>query len=51
MEKEENQNNTSEDQNQETLKETEKPEVNFAEENKQETDNEPKEEKKESTPE
>ena len=51
MEKEENQKNTSADQNQETLKETEKPEVNFAEENKQETDKEPKEEKKESTPE
>ena len=51
MEKEENQKNTSADQNQETLKETEKPEVNLAEENKQESDKEPKEENKESTPE
>ncbi len=51
MEKEENQNSTSADQNQETVKETEKPEENLAEENKQETDQEPKEEIKEPTPE
>ena len=51
MEKEENQKNTSTDQNQEALKEKEKPEENLAEENKQETDQETKEEVKEPTPE
>ena len=51
MEKEENQNSTSADQNQETLKETNKPEENLAEKNKQEKDQEPKEEIKEPTPE
>ena len=43
MEKEENQNSYSADQNQDTIKENEKPEENLAEENKQETDQEPKE--------
>ena len=38
MEKEENQNNASTEQNQDTLNETEKPEVNLAEENKQKTE-------------
>ena len=53
MEKEENQNSTSADQKQDTLKEkeNEKPEENLVEENKQETDQESKEEIKESTPE
>ena len=51
MEKEENQNSTSENQNQEALKEKEKREENLAEENKQETGQEPKEEIKEPTPE
>ena len=51
MKKEENENNASEDQDQNTLKETEKPEKNLADENKQETDKEPKEEIKEPTPE
>ncbi len=51
MEKEENQNSTSADQNQGTVKETEKPEESIAEENKQETDQGPKEEIKEPTPE
>ena len=51
MEKEENQNSTSADQNQDTVNETEKPEENLVEENKQETDQEPKEEIKEPTPE
>ena len=51
MEKEENQKNTSEDHDQETVKENKKPEENLAEENKQETDQEPKEEIKEPTPE
>ncbi len=51
MEKEENQNSTSRDQTQDTVKETEKPEENIAEENKQDTDQEPKEEIKEPTPE
>merc|ERR1711861_121211 len=51
MEKEENLYNTSTDQNQDTVKETEKPEENLAEENKQETDQQPKEEVKELTPE
>ncbi len=50
MEKEENQNSYSADQNQDTIKENEKPEENLAEENKQETDKEPKEEIKEPTP-
>ncbi len=40
MEKEENQHNTSADQNQDTVKEAEKPEENLADENKQETDQE-----------
>ncbi len=51
MEKEENQNSTSVDQNQDTVNETEKPEENLDEENKQETDQEPKEKIKEPTPE
>ncbi len=51
MEKEKNQKNASNDQNQEIVKETDKPEENLAEENKQEADNEPKEEIKEPTPE
>ena len=53
MEKEENQNNTQTDQNQNLMKENEneKPEENLVEENKQETDQEPKEEIKEPTPE
>ena len=51
MEKEENQNSTSADQHQESVKETKKPEENLDEENKQETDQEPKEEIKEPTPE
>ena len=51
MEKEENQNITSEDQNQDTVIETEKPEENLAEEKKQESVQEPKEEIKEPTPE
>ena len=51
MEKEENQNSTSADQNQDALKENEKSPENLVEENKQETDAEPKEEIKELTPE
>ena len=51
MEKEENQNSTSVDQNQDTVNETEKPEENLDEENKQETGSEPREEIKELTPE
>ena len=51
MEKEENQNNTSIDENQDTVKETEKPDEKLDTENKQETDQEPKEEIKEPTPE
>ena len=51
MEKEENQKSTSADQNQDTVIETEKPEENLVEENKQETDEEPREEVKETTPE
>merc|ERR1711861_4518 len=51
MEKEENLYNTSTDQNQDTVKETEKPEENLVEENKQETDQKPEEEAKELTPE
>ena len=43
MEKEEIQNNTSADQNEDTVKENEKPEENLAEENKQETQEEIKE--------
>ena len=50
MEKEENPNNASEDQKQDTVKETEKPE-NSDTENKKETSQEPKEEIKEITPE
>ena len=42
MEKEENQNIDSVDQNQDTIKENEKPEESLAEENKQETDQEHK---------
>ena len=51
MEKEENQNSTSADQNQDTVNQTEKPEENLTEESKKETDQEPKEEVKEPTPE
>ena len=51
MEKEENKNSTSVDKNQDTVKETEKPEESLAEENKQEIDQNPKEEIKELTPE
>ena len=51
MEKEEIQNNTSADQNEDTVKENEKPEQNLAEENKQEIKQEAKEEVKEPTPE
>ena len=51
MEKEKNQKSTSTDQNQDTLKENDKSEKNLAEENKQETDQEHKEEIKEPTPE
>ena len=51
MEKEENQNSPSSDHNQDTPKETEKPEESSAEKNKQEIDQEPKEEIKKPTPE
>ena len=51
MEKEENFQNTSTDQNQDTAKETTKPEENLSEENKQETEQKPNEEIKELTPE
>ena len=51
MEKEENQNNTSANQNQDAIKENDNPEENLVKENKQETDLEPKEEIKEPTPE
>ena len=51
MEKEENQNNTSSDQNQDIAKKTEKSEENLGEEKKQETEQELKEEIKEPTPE
>jgi len=51
MEKEENQNNTSANQNQDTVKENEKFEENLTEKNNQETTEEPKEEIKEPTPE
>ncbi len=50
MEKEENQSSTSAAQNQDTVKETEKPEEKLVQEKKQETDQEPKEEIKEPTP-
>ena len=43
MEKEENQNSTSLNQNQDIPKETEKPEETLAKENNQETNQEPKE--------
>ena len=43
MEKEENQNNTSINENQDTVKETEKPDEDLDTENKQETDQETKE--------
>ena len=43
MEKEENQNKTSIDQNQDKVKETGKPDEKLDAENKQETDKEPKE--------
>ena len=51
MEKEENQNNTSVNQNQDAIKENEKHEENLVEENKQDTDQEPKKEVREQTPE
>ena len=51
MEKEENQNSPSAEQIQDTTNETEKTEENLAEENKEETDQKPKEEIKELTPE
>jgi molecular chaperone GrpE len=51
MEKEENQNTTSQKENQDLAKETEKPEESSAEENNQETDQESKEEIKDPTPE
>ena len=51
MEKEENQNSTSAEQNQDTVNQAEKPEENLTEENKKETDQKPKEEFKEPTPE
>ena len=51
MEKEENQNSTSADQNQDAVKENDKPQENLAEENKQEIEQEAKEEIKEPTPE
>ena len=44
MEKEENQNSTSADQNQDTVIETEKPEENLNTEHKQEAEQNPKEE-------
>tara|TARA_Y100001970_G_scaffold225850_1_gene279051 strand:- start:75 stop:728 length:654 start_codon:yes stop_codon:yes gene_type:complete len=50
MEKEENQNSASADQNQDTVEETSKPKENLAEENIQEAGQEPKEETKELTP-
>ena len=49
MEKEENQINPASNQSQDTLKETEKPEENLTEQNKQRADQEPKEEYKEPT--
>ena len=51
MEKEENQNKPSTNQNQDKVKETEKLEENLAEENKQEADQKAKQEIKEPTPE
>ena len=51
MEKEENQNSTTVDQNQKTIEKAEKPEASIVEENKQETDQQPKEDVKEPTPE
>ncbi|MDC3041808.1 nucleotide exchange factor GrpE [Candidatus Pelagibacter sp.] len=51
MEKEENQNSTSANQNKDTVKDTDKPKDNLAEENELETDQKPKEEIKEPTPE
>ena len=51
MEKEENQNSTVSDQNQDIPNESEIPEESIAEENNQETTQEPKEEIKEPTPE
>ena len=51
MEKEENQNNTSIDQGQDTVKETGKPDEKLDTANKQETDQEPKEKTIELTPE
>ena len=51
MEKEENQNSTQANQNKDTVKDTDKPKDNLAEENELETDQEPKEEIKEPTPE
>ena len=51
MEKEENRNSSSADQNQDTVIETDKLEENLTEENKQDTDQEPKKEIKEPTPE
>ena len=51
MEKEENQNSTSADQNQDRIKETEKPEENLTKEDIQKSSQEPKEEIKEPTPE
>ena len=51
MEKEENQNSTSANQNKDTVKDTDKPKNNLAEENELKTDQEPKEEIKEPTPE
>ena len=51
MEKEENQSSTSVDQNQDTVKETDKAEENLAEEKKQEIGQEPEEEIKVQTPE
>ena len=51
MEKEENQNNPSSNQNKGSVKESDKPEENLAKENKKETEQEPKEEIIEETPE
>ena len=51
MKEEEIQNNTSEDQNEDTVKENEESEENLAKENKQEIEKEAKEEIKELTPE
>ena len=50
MEKEENKNNTSVDEIQDTVNETKKPDLNLDNKNKQETDQDPKEEIKELTP-